>query len=195
MTEKVTIVRVLWLILPVILGGLIHILVIKLDPFRRAARVPLDLGFTLRGRRILGDNKSVRGALTMISACVIISVLQAAATNRFAWPSGLQLIEFPAARPVMWGVLLGAGYIVGEFPNSFIKRQLDIAPGEPGRGYYGLVFWLADQLDSMFGVLVFMCFVWQPPLLAIIYMILITLILHPAAALLMVSTGLKKRVG
>src|SRR5204863_4843915 len=99
------------------------------------------------------------------------------------------------ARPVLWGVLLGAGYIAGEFPNSFIKRQFDIAPGERGQGLRGPAFWFADQLDSLCGVLVLMCLIWTPPLLAVGYMILITLILHPAAALLMVVSGLKKRVG
>lgn len=187
--------QVLWLVLPVLFGGLIHILVIKLDLFRGAARVPLDFGCSFRGHRILGGNKSLRGALTMVSACVVVSVVQAILNSRYAWARELQLVGFATARPVLWGALLGAGYGAGEFPNSFIKRQLDIAPGEPGRGLFGPAFWLADQLDSMCGVLVLMCFVWTPPILVVGYMILITLILHPAAALLMVASGLKKRVG
>jgi len=31
-----------------------------------------------------------------------------------------------------WGLLRGTGYIVGELPNSFAKRQLGIAPGASG---------------------------------------------------------------
>ena len=37
------------------------------------------------------------------------------------------------------GLLLGTGYIVGELPNSFAKRQLAIAPGAPGQGVSWLV--------------------------------------------------------
>src|SRR5207247_7262960 len=62
------IVQAVWLALPVILGGVVHIAIIKLDLLPALARVPLDGGMSLRGRRVLGDHKTVRGAATMIAA-------------------------------------------------------------------------------------------------------------------------------
>ena len=55
--------QVLWLALPVILGGAVHIAVIKLDWLGALARLPLDGGATFRGRRLLGAHKTVRGAV------------------------------------------------------------------------------------------------------------------------------------
>lgn len=57
-----------------------------------------------------------------------------------------------------WGILLGTGYIAGELPNSFIKRQLKIESGETTQGGLGKLFQFVDQVDSFFGVVVFMCF-------------------------------------
>ena len=49
-------------------------------------------------------------------------------------------------------LLLGTGYVVGELPNSFFKRELDVAPGGAAKGWLGPVFWVIDQVDSLIGV-------------------------------------------
>ena len=53
----------LWLALPVIAGGGIHIAAIKIGALRQLSRIPVDGGLTLRGRRVFGDNKTVRGVV------------------------------------------------------------------------------------------------------------------------------------
>jgi len=60
--------QTLWLAGPVIGAGVVHIVVIRRGWLNRFARAPLDCGLTLRGRRLLGDNKTARGAATMIVA-------------------------------------------------------------------------------------------------------------------------------
>lgn len=187
--------QALWLALPVIAGGALHIAVLRLGVLRRLAGVPLDGGVTLRGRRLFGENKTLRGALVMVAATMLCAWIQAIVAEQADWARALELLEFGRRHPLVWGALLGVGYIVGELPNSFLKRQLDIAPGARGPGWLGGVFWVADQVDSLFGVLVFMSAVWVPPISVVAWLSGITLVVHPAMALVMFALGLKSRVG
>ena len=181
--------------LPVIAGGAIHVAVIHARVCPALARIPLDGGAAIRRRRLFGDNKTLRGALVMVAATTAAALLQSAAAGSFEWARRLTAAEVSLARPVLWGLLLGVGYIVGELPNSFLKRQLDIEPGSPARGVLGPVFWLADQVDSLAGVLILVLAVWTPPFSIVAWLVAITLLVHPMVAGLMLVLGLKDRVG
>jgi len=185
--------RVVWLALPVILAGGTHIIVIRRDLWARLARLPLDGGATFRGRRVLGDHKTVRGAVVMAGATAAFSGAQAAFGS--CWPPVRALGFDHGTHWLPWGLLLGIGYVVGELPNSCVKRQLDVAPGASAPGLLAPLFWLADQLDSLVGVLCLMALVWVPPLAVAAALTLLTLAVHPAMALVMVALGLKRRVG
>jgi hypothetical protein len=41
--------------------------------------------------------------------------------------------------------------MVSELPNSFLKRQLDIAPGNMASGGTALIFYAFDQVDFLIG--------------------------------------------
>ena len=52
------------------------------------------------------------------------------------------------------GLVGGLGFMLGELPNSFVKRQLDVAPGGAPRGRLAATAcFLADRLDSILGLL------------------------------------------
>lgn len=187
------VVRVVWLALPVILAGATHIFVIRRDVWPRLARRPLDAGVTFHGRRLFGDHKTVRGAVVMAGATAAFTGAQAALAT---CSSAVRALAFDhGTHWLPWGLLLGTGYVAGELPNSFVKRQLDVAPGASARGLLAPVFWLVDQLDSLLGVLCFMAIVWVPPLEVAAVLTLLTLAVHPAMAVVMVALGLKRRVG
>jgi CDP-2,3-bis-(O-geranylgeranyl)-sn-glycerol synthase len=95
--------------------------VLRFDLLRGLKR-PLDGGLTWRGRRLLGDNKTWRGALVMTCGPVLATVV----LHRFAWYRRRLPVE---ADPVLLGALLGVSTVAGELPNSFLKRRLGIAPG------------------------------------------------------------------
>jgi CDP-2,3-bis-(O-geranylgeranyl)-sn-glycerol synthase len=177
-----TLLESFWLILPAIAGGAAHIAVIKLGLLPALTRVPLDLGLRLRGRRVFGDNKTLRGLLVMPTATALFSMLQGA--------PGVAGVD-----PLAWGLALGCGYILGELPNSFVKRQLGVAPGAAARGTLGGVFWVVDQLDGLLGALLLMRLLWVPPADVVASLVLLTLLIHPLMAGLMVLLGLKQRVG
>jgi hypothetical protein len=105
------------------------------------------------------------------------------------------LVPFAETHSVIWGLLLGTGYIVGELPNSFAKRQLAIAPGAPGQGLAGRVFWVIDQLDSLVGMLIFIAPIWTPSMAMLAAIVAIMLVAHPVSAWVMMWFGLKDRVG
>jgi hypothetical protein len=56
------------------------------------------------------------------------------------------------AAPLLWGALVGLGVVVGELPNSFLKRRLDIAPGTQRRSAGGIALIVLDQGDLVPGV-------------------------------------------
>jgi len=185
--------ELLWLALPVILAGLVHLVVLKLDLLPGLRERPIDGGIHFRGRRLFGDNKTWRGALIMIASTAVASVLLESLNSNFVhWSDPA---PFAQHHPFAWGTLLGVGYILGELPNSFIKRQLDIAPGAMGEGMVGRVFWVIDQLDSLAGMLLMVLPVWQPDLGAVAALACLMLIGHPIGAWVMMRFGLKDRVG
>lgn len=136
------------LVFVAVLGApILHAPVLALDLFKALER-PLDGGATFRGRRVLGDNKTWRGALFMATG----PALAAAALTR--WPAFRDALpdDVADAPPLLWGALVGLGVVVGELPNSFLKRRLDIAPGAQRRTPGGPALIVLDQADLVPGV-------------------------------------------
>ena len=185
--------QALWLALPVLGAGLIHMCVIKARWMPGLGRLPLDGGLRLRGRRLFGDNKTVRGALVMMLATTLIAL--GLSLTPTSVRERLSSAPFQLTHPALWGLLLGAGYIVGELPNSLLKRQLDIPPGAAGEGWRAAVFWVADQIDSVVGIFLLLRIVWKPDALFVAVAVGLALLLHPIAAAVMVALGLKRRIG
>jgi len=185
--------QALWFVLPVLLAGLVHVAVIKLSWFPQLARYYLDAGLTWRGRRVLGDNKTVRGLIVMVGTTVLVTAVLSHAF--VSVHQRLAVAQLQVTHPSIWGLLLGAGYILGELPNSLLKRQLNIPPGEMPSDRRKALFWTIDQLDSVGGVFLVLLPVWRPDLVFVSIVVAIALLLHPSVAALMVALGLKDRIG
>ena len=84
---------------------------------------------TFRGRPLFGDNKTARGFVVMVPATGLAFFMLALARSGHPglWP--LTPWQYLAL-----GILAGAGCMLGELPNSFVKRQLGVAPGSPAAG-------------------------------------------------------------
>jgi CDP-2,3-bis-(O-geranylgeranyl)-sn-glycerol synthase len=132
--------------------------VLRYDLLRGLKR-PLDGGRTFRGRRVLGDNKTWRGALCMTTGVVVATVV--------LWQWDWWLDQLPgavrASTPLLVGFLIGLGTVLGELPNSFLKRQLDIAPGSRRRSLGGVALAVLDQGDLVLGIWVCLAPVWVMP--------------------------------
>ena len=185
--------QLLWLAMPVIVAGLVHLVVLKRDLLPGLRVLPIDGGATFRGQRVFGDNKTWRGALVTIAT--VTASAWALARLDDCCVDLPTLAPFADLHPIAWGFLLGTGYIAGELPNSFAKRQLGIGPGKSGQGFVGRVFWVVDQVDSLAGMLLLTWPVWHPSFQLVLLLFAIMLVAHPVAAWIMVLAGLKKRVG
>jgi CDP-2,3-bis-(O-geranylgeranyl)-sn-glycerol synthase len=127
--------RARWLFLPVLGAPALHAPVLRFDLLRGLKR-PIDGGLSWRGRRLLGENKTWRGALVMTAGPLVATV----ALHRFPWYRR----RLPAdIDPVALGAILGVSTVVGELPNSFLKRRLGVAPGAQRNA----VLTVLDQAD------------------------------------------------
>ena len=135
--------RAFWLLAPILLSAAVHGLVLRFDLLRSLKR-PMDFGLTLGGVRLFGDNKTWRAfAVAVVVAAIGVVVQRIVAPDL---PDRLIADHGALPAPVL-GALIGAGAILGELPNSFIKRRAGIAPGTTGRGPLAAVFYILDQVD------------------------------------------------
>src|SRR4030042_4717610 len=168
--------QILYLGSPTFLVALAQGLFIKYDWFGRLKR-PLDLGMSIRGRRIFGDHKTWRGMVNNLVFCTIGSLAQTWLQGSGNIPSWLPLLDYKRLG-LLLGVLMGLGLTLGELPNSFFKRQLGISPGQGGKGPLRAIFFLLDQLDIAVGIWLLIFVLVKPTLWLILYSFLLTLLLH-----------------
>jgi hypothetical protein len=144
---------------PVLGAPLLHAPVLRWNLFRSLA-IPLDGGISVRGRRLFGANKTLRGAIVMWCG---VTAATLALSLWGGWWSELPA-DARSAGPFVLGALLGLGTVVGELPNSFLKRQLGIAPGERGGSAAGLALSLWDQADFVPVIALVLLPLWAMPL-------------------------------
>ena len=151
---------------------------------------PIDRGVTFRGRRLLGDNKTARGFLVMPLATGLSFFLVSMATaGRVPGLWSLRPHQYAAL-----GLLAGVGFMAGELPNSFVKRQLGIAPGTAATGLFlRPAFFLVDRLDSVIGALAALALAVSMPPLAVLYVLTVGPVLHGAFSVVMFRLGGKER--
>jgi hypothetical protein len=140
-----------WAFLPALGGAIAHAPVLRYDLLPRLKR-PLD-----GGSGIFGDNKTLRGALVMSGG----TLAAALALTRLEWFRRRLPTELRDASPLAYGALLGAAVVLGELPNSFVKRRLGIEPGARGRAAPGIALALFDQGDFVLGSRVALAPLWR----------------------------------
>jgi hypothetical protein len=156
--------------------------------------MPVDGGLRIRGRRIFGDNKTVRGFVVMVPAAAVafwamFSVLTTVSSNisETLWP-------LSSAGYLVLGAWAGFGFMVGELPNSFVKRQLDIAPGQPARSRTGaVVSFVVDRLDSILGMLIAISLAVPTQWKTWLFVLAIGPAIHLAFSVLLYRLGVKAR--
>lgn len=183
--------QVLYLFAPLVVAAALSGLVLRFD-LLPALRRPIDAGRTFRGRRWFGDNKTWRGVVIAIAGSVATTFAQKFLLAR-ALPQ-LELVRYEAMslpELVLFGSALGGGATLGELPNSFVKRQLGILPGQPARGALSALFYVWDQIDLLAAWPLIAFWVRPTPALVAISALLV-LAIHPLISLIGFVIGARR---
>ena len=158
-------------------------------PASRRFAYPLDAGLQWRGRRLFGSNKTLRGFVVMVPASAAAFALLGSSVHEFAGLWDLSPLSYAAL-----GALAAFGFMAGELPNSFVKRQLDIAPGRASRRYAAAILqFLVDRLDSGIGMLVVVSLAVPTPWTTWAVVLLVGPAIHWTFSVVMFRLGLKAR--
>jgi hypothetical protein len=148
--------------------------------------VPLDFGKTFRGRRIFGENKTWRGFAVIVPGAGV-SFLVLSMCFFAPWP--LSAFQYAGL-----GACAGLGFMLGELPNSFIKRQFDIAPGRtPANWPAKALCFLVDHTDSILAMLAVVRLFVPVPALTWIAVLGFGLFIHVSFSVAMFLLGIKGR--
>ncbi len=154
---------------------------------------PIDGGRVFRKRRIFGDNKTWRGLIAIVPAVALAFVAFRLFFAIFGdlldglW--NLTILQFAAL-----GCFVGVGFMLGELPNSFIKRQFDIPPGgQPKQPFVSRLGFLVDRFDSILGGMFFLACAVPVPFATYLYILLLGPFIHLAFNVLLYRLGVKNR--
>jgi CDP-diacylglycerol--serine O-phosphatidyltransferase len=161
-------------ILPLFTGNILHMLVVKKNLFSNIA-VPVSAS-------LFGSGKTYRGFIVLPVTCGCCSLLVS-----FFRDDPHHLAAFST------GYLLGFFYLLGELPNSYIKRKMGISSGETHPAYRWVQL-AADKLDSLLLLALAYYFLVEisPGLLAVL--ILLSFLLHIAFSWILFRLRLKKSI-
>jgi len=175
------------------LAGIVQTLWLRTELSRRFT-MPLDGGRSFCGKRIFGDNKTPRGFIVMVPAAalafaglyLLLTTLQPAWTDGVWALTGFQFFAL--------GGIASFGFMLGEIPNSFLKRQLGVPPGGAPRGRLArLAAFCGDRLDSILGMLLAMSLVVPTPWKMWMFVLVIGPGVHLLFSVALFSLGVKRR--
>jgi CDP-diglyceride synthetase len=132
--------RVFLLTVPLIVGGVVHMMAVKADILSYFKK-PIHQSW-------FGRNKTWRGFLVMPLATWPGVLLARALEPAFELNAPL----FAGHSTILLALLLGLGYCLAELPNSFVKRRLGVREGQPSERFTWF-FVVLDQADSAIGCL------------------------------------------
>ena len=136
---------------------------------------PLDFEKRFRGKRVLGNGKTILGTLAGIIGGTIAGTI-----FMFVFPFVLQLI--PNYFALAFALAVGA--IMGDTVKSFFKRRLGFERGQK---------WLiADQLDFVIGGFLISLIIRAPEWQIVVTLLVVTAFIHLATNFAAYKLGLKK---
>jgi hypothetical protein len=183
----------LFLVVALSIAGFVHSAWLRCPCSRPFAR-PIDLGRTFRGRRIFGANKMWRGLMVMPIAAA--GAFAGLAYFRDELPSWLArgMWPLPPTSFALLGLVSGVAFMLAELPNSFLKRQLDVAPGQaPTRLPLAAMCFVLDRVDSTIGVLLVLTLLVPVAPRTWLWALLIGVVAHGLFSMLLHALRIKTR--
>lgn len=174
--------QVLWFFLPVGLANSAPILIAKIPIFKKYS-YPFDFYKTYRGKRILGDHKTIRGLVGGIIVGILTVYLQRYVVQTNSFFAGVVLIDYAKINVVVFGAACAIGALGGDAMKSFFKRQIGVAPGK--------TWFPFDQIDYIVGGIIATLPFIQLSMSHYELLIVVWFALHPLFSLIGYYTGFK----
>lgn len=188
-----TIIQALFLILAMSLAGIAHLIWLR-SPAADRLGWPVDGGLQFRGKRIFGDNKRLCGFCVLPFAAVFAFMGFAMVAQVLPEPVGAALWGLSVAEYGALGFVSGLAFLLAELPNSFFKRQMDIAPGDTTtRPRLKWVTLVADRFDSVIGCLIALSLLVTVPPVTWFWVLVLGAAIHALFSVAMHALGLKRR--
>jgi len=135
-------------------------------PYLKEVSHPLDFGLKLKNRRVLGGHKTWRGLVCGVLSGLISGWIQTKLFE-FDFFQSISTCDYTDLDFVLrLSFLLGFGALFGDAAKSFFKRRIGIKPGKSWPPF--------DQLDIVFGGLLFSRLVFPIPLANMLVIFLVT---------------------
>lgn len=161
-------IKAFYLILPAYFANMAPVIFARLGWLNFLAR-PIDGGIKVGRNFVFGHSKTWRGLLSAVILATIVTASQALLFN-YGFFRRISLINYQHYF-ILFGILAGAGAILGDLFKSFLKRRVGIASGNPWPVF--------DQLDFVLGFLLFTYWLVKPSWPIIIFLFVMTILLHP----------------
>jgi CDP-2,3-bis-(O-geranylgeranyl)-sn-glycerol synthase len=134
---------------------------------------PIDLGRSfIDGRRIFGSHKTVKGFASGLLLGSAAAVAEAVIFGNYAL--------------VSIGIVASAGALLGDLLGAFLKRRLDLAPGNP--------LLVVDQLDFILGALLLTSPLLKITIGAVLILVIATVPIHLLSNAVAHLLGFKSRI-
>lgn len=174
----IIILQALYYFLPAYFSNMAPVILSKLNIFPQ----PVDFGKMLSGQPLFGSHKTWGGLIYATVFGTLVFYIQQL-LYQYPFFQRLSLFDY-TAQPLLLGITLAAGAILGDLIKSFIKRRLSRKPGSPW------VPW--DQLDLVIGAFVLSAPIYLPKIWVILTIFIITPLLHYGTSVLGYYLGLKR---
>ena len=146
--------------------------------------VPLDFGKSLRGRRIFGAHKTLRGLLSGVVVAELAILLQRTLYIHSNLFRDISLyVNYQNINIWLLGFLFGFGALGFDAIKSFFKRQIGVKPGS--------TWFPFDQIDYIIGGLLLSSIVVDLPHSSYYWIGFIWFLIHPLATFIAWLLGLK----
>lgn len=159
---------VLWIFTPAMLANTAASLG-RFIPKNKYLDMPLDFYKSWRGKRILGDGKTIKGFVIGTTCAILLSILQIH-VEPFRDLSERIYPDYVTFNAIIWGFLAGFGALLGDSVESFFKRRAGIARGESWFPF--------DQIDYALGAIVLTSLYKPFPVIFYVKVVLVFFVIH-----------------
>jgi CDP-diacylglycerol--serine O-phosphatidyltransferase len=177
----------IYIIIPLILSNVLHMIVVKQNYFAHLATPIAESWF--------GKNKTWRGFIVLTLLNGLLSLLMSwifiNPENPF-FATGCNITIMDMLNAFNMGCIFGFTYMIFELPNSCLKRKIGIPAGETA-SENGWIFSLLDKMDSTFGVSLMIYWLLKVPFLEAVIFFGIAVLTHIFFSWLLVLTKIKNR--